>query len=108
MQNNFLSPGLCIHPQVVMDKVAALRESLKPIAEAQGLKFSYMPIMIKVITNFPLSVCGSASLPTNRSHSLALFVYIHITGRLSVSPAVPHPQRQSLPLRGGSDLPPGP
>jgi pyruvate/2-oxoglutarate dehydrogenase complex dihydrolipoamide acyltransferase (E2) component len=31
-----------------MDKVLALRESLKPLADAQGIKLSYLPIMIKV------------------------------------------------------------
>lgn len=31
-----------------MDKAVALRESLRPMAEAQGVKLSYLPIMLKV------------------------------------------------------------
>ncbi len=41
-------PHFGYQDEVMMDKAAALRESLKPLAEAQGIKLSYLPIMIKV------------------------------------------------------------
>lgn len=47
-EDHLLTPSLPYCVQVVMDKAAALRESLKPLAEAQGLKLTYLPIMLKV------------------------------------------------------------
>lgn len=54
------------HVQVLMDKAAALRESLKPLAEAQGIRLSYLPIMLKVR---PAGTASCAHFCTNQPHT---------------------------------------
>jgi hypothetical protein len=59
-----------------MDRLVELRQALKPMVEAQGLKLSYLPLMVKVRTPpscwprtaplhaVPLHVCLSLTHPT--------------------------------------------
>ena len=49
---------MAIRAQVLMNRVAKLREELKPMAERAGVKLSYMPILIKAasvaLQDFPI------------------------------------------------------
>lgn len=51
-------PHFGYQDEVCMDKAAAFRSSLRPLAEEQGLKFTYLPLMLKAaslaLLRFPI------------------------------------------------------
>ena len=51
-------PHFGYQDEVCMDKAAAFRSSLRPLAEGQGLKFTYLPLMLKAaslaLLRFPI------------------------------------------------------
>ena len=51
-------PHFGYQDEVCMDKAAAFRSSLRPLAEAQGVKFTYLPLMLKAaslaLLRFPI------------------------------------------------------